>query len=147
MAKKAPAARLVQGGAPETWHTVNGLPGHYHPTLPTPLDQPGLVTSEQLQAFIAAHAERVETARAGWEAFRQERLEQGHPDIGEFDAPACPVELVEINPSQVDNAAAAAREQLAAGTRAVRAARRNGEQDDLIVQSETDAVTAGTQES
>jgi hypothetical protein len=48
MPKKVKAARLVLGGAPESWHTVVGLPGHFHPTLPTPLDQPGLPTLEQV---------------------------------------------------------------------------------------------------
>jgi hypothetical protein len=55
MPKKVKAARLVLGGAPESWHTVVGLPGHFHP-IPTPLDQPGLPTLEQVEAFLAAHA-------------------------------------------------------------------------------------------
>ena len=54
-AKKAPAARLTLGGAPESWHTVVGLPRHYHPSLPTPLDQPGLPPLAVVEAFLAAH--------------------------------------------------------------------------------------------
>lgn len=35
--KKAQGLRHSLGGAPQTWHTVEGLPGLYHPTKPVSL--------------------------------------------------------------------------------------------------------------
>ena len=39
--KRQKALRLTLGGAPDTWHTVVGLPGHYHPSIPAPVGGPG----------------------------------------------------------------------------------------------------------
>jgi hypothetical protein len=97
MPKKVKAARLVLGGAPECWHAVVGLPGHFHPTIAVPLDQPGLVTSEILDAFLAAHAEKVTAAAAAWERSAPSGSRRGTADIGEFDTPPAPVELVELD--------------------------------------------------
>ena len=32
---------LKLGGAPNTWHTVEGLPGYFHPKIPVPVDAVG----------------------------------------------------------------------------------------------------------
>jgi hypothetical protein len=42
---------LTLGGAPETWHNVDGLPGLYHPSIPAPL--PDGLTVEQAKDFHA----------------------------------------------------------------------------------------------
>jgi hypothetical protein len=97
MPKKVKAARLVLGGAPETWHAVVGLPGHFHPTIAVPLGHAGLITSEILDAFLAAHAEKITAAAAGWETFREQRIADGKGDIGEFQTPAAPVEIVDLD--------------------------------------------------
>ena len=36
------ALRLNLPGAPEEWHFIPGVPGLYHPTIPTPIDSVGL---------------------------------------------------------------------------------------------------------
>jgi hypothetical protein len=140
--KAVPAARLALAGAPECWHAVVGLPGHFHPTIPVPLDQHGLVTSEQLHAFLTAHAENVAAAAAGWETFRREQIAKGHGDIGDFQTPEPPVELVDLDHALVEEHAAAAREQRAASARAAAAARRNGDGDAPNVQAELNAAGA-----
>lgn len=33
--------RLTLGGAPNTFHTIPGLPGHYHPSIPQPVGGEG----------------------------------------------------------------------------------------------------------
>jgi hypothetical protein len=38
---KTPALLLTLGNAPNTWHTVEGLPGHFHPVIPAPVGGPG----------------------------------------------------------------------------------------------------------
>lgn len=43
---------LTLGGAPETWHTVEGLPGYFHPKIPVPVGEPGFAP---LEAAEAAH--------------------------------------------------------------------------------------------
>lgn len=32
---------LTLGNAPNTWHTVEGLPGYFHPQFPVPVGAPG----------------------------------------------------------------------------------------------------------
>jgi hypothetical protein len=141
MPKKVKAARLVLGGAPETWHAVVGLPGHFHPTIAVPHGHAGLITSEILDAFLAAHAEKITAAAAGWETFREQRIADGKGDIGEFQTPAAPVEIVDLDERLADEHAHAAREQRAASARATAAARRAGDGDAPNVNAETQALT------
>jgi hypothetical protein len=141
MPKKVKAARLVLGGAPESWHAVVGLPGHFHPTIPVPLDQPGIVPSAILEAFLAAHTEKVTAAAVAWDELRTQQLADGKSDIGEFAPPSAPVEIVELDAALVDEHAHAAREQRAASARAAAAARRNGDADAPNVNAETQALT------
>lgn len=35
--------KLTLGNAPNTWHTVEGLPGFFHPQIIVPVDEPGFV--------------------------------------------------------------------------------------------------------
>lgn len=140
--KTVPAARLCTPGAAEGWHTVDGLPGHFHPLIAVPLDQPGTVTGEQLRAFLAHHAERVTAAAAEWEAFRAVQIEKGLGDIGAFQVPACPVELVELPEVDVDEHALMAREQRARSARAAAKARREGRGSEPNVKAEFGAAGA-----
>jgi hypothetical protein len=39
MAEKVPCLRLSLGGAPATWHTVDGLSGLFHPDIPVPVPE------------------------------------------------------------------------------------------------------------
>lgn len=39
--KGVKALRLTLGGAPDTWHTVVGLPGWFHTQIPVPVGGPG----------------------------------------------------------------------------------------------------------
>jgi hypothetical protein len=48
---KVPALRLTLGGAPNTWHTVDGLPGHFHPQIPAPVGGPGECPLEAAQLY------------------------------------------------------------------------------------------------
>jgi hypothetical protein len=145
MPKKVKAARLVLGGAPESWHAVVGLPGHFHPTIPVPLDQPGIVPSAILDAFLTAHAEKVTAAAVAWDELRAQQLADGKADIGEFAPPVAPVEIVELDAALAGEHAQAAREQRAQSARAAAAARRNGEGEAPNVTAETQALT-GAQE-
>ena len=37
---------LNLGGAPNTWHSVVGLMGWFHPTIPVPVGEPGCVPAD-----------------------------------------------------------------------------------------------------
>lgn len=43
--------RLTLPGAPNTPHTLSGLPGHYRPDIPTPVGGDGEITLELAQQF------------------------------------------------------------------------------------------------
>lgn len=45
---------LTLGGAPETWHTVEGFPGYFHPRIPVPVGEPGFTPLEAAQAATKA---------------------------------------------------------------------------------------------
>ena len=45
---------LDLGGAPETWHTVEGLPGYFHPKIAVPVGEPGFTPLEAAQAASKA---------------------------------------------------------------------------------------------
>jgi hypothetical protein len=52
-AAKVPALKLTLGGAPATWHSVDGLLGFYHPDIPTPLGGPGECPLDVAEAAAA----------------------------------------------------------------------------------------------
>lgn len=79
--EKVPALRLTLGNAPHTWHSVQDLPGFYHPDIPAPVGGPGeasveaakaaskdegcAVKLEQISAADAKHArEQIEALRS-----------------------------------------------------------------------------------
>jgi hypothetical protein len=45
---------LTLGGAPETWHTVEGLPGYFHPRIAVPVGEPGFTPEDAAQAASKA---------------------------------------------------------------------------------------------
>lgn len=136
-----PALLLQLPGAPETWHTVDGLPGHFHPEIPTPIgDGPGEVPAAIADGFFAAHEDRVETARVAAEAFRAERLEDGLPDPGEFVEPECPVKRVEVSQTRAKQAAEELDELHRQARRELRSAVRAGEAGPQI-ENQAEAVS------
>jgi len=44
---------LSLGGAPESWHVVEGFEGWFHPLKPVPVEEPGFPSLEQAQAADA----------------------------------------------------------------------------------------------
>jgi hypothetical protein len=71
--------RLTLGGAPDTPHTVAGLPGLYRPGAPTPVGGPGEATLEQAQAAHDAAGvpvELVEIPSGDLDRLRGEQTEQ-----------------------------------------------------------------------
>ena len=75
-AEKVPALKLTLGGAPETWHIVEGG-GYVHPRVPSPVAGPGepsLAAAEKLSAdpgcavtlvrITSAQAEQARKTRA-----------------------------------------------------------------------------------
>jgi hypothetical protein len=145
--KTVPAVRLCVAGAAEDWHTVDGLSGHYHPLTAVPLDQPGLLSRDLLDAFLAHHGERVAAAAAVWETFRGEQIEKGLGDVGPFQTPSCPVELVELPETHVEDHAQMAREQRTRSARELAKARRAGRGGEPNVKAELGAAGAETQET
>lgn len=91
---KVQAAKLTLGGAPEVPHVVDGLPGHFTPNIPRPLDD--VLTADVVKAFVKSHAERVKQAKKDWDEFEKQQAEQGYRPGGPqpFVTPECPVELV-----------------------------------------------------
>lgn len=59
-APKVPALKLSLGGAPSTWHSVDGLPGFYHPDHPTPVGGPGEAPLELAREYSANDGAPVE---------------------------------------------------------------------------------------
>ena len=45
---------LTLGGAPDTWHTVEGLTGYVHPKIAVPVGEPGFTPEEVAQAASRA---------------------------------------------------------------------------------------------
>lgn len=60
MSSKVKALRLTLGNAPNTWHVVEGLPGFFHPTSPTPVGEFGCPTEDQAKAAVKAEGCPVE---------------------------------------------------------------------------------------
>lgn len=149
---KVPALRLCHGGAPASWHQVTGLPGLFHPDIPAPVGGEGdLLTLEAAEEFIAAHAAEVEKARAAWDEFEAERVEDGLRDQPiPFEEPPCPVELVRITDKQADDAREELQVALGASRKAVRAARRRakGDKDGALLEQAKDeqAAVSGSKE-
>lgn len=149
---KVPAFKLCHGGAPSSWHQVNGLPGLFHPEIPVPVGGDGdLLTLEAAEEFIAAHAAEVEKARAAWDEFEAERVEDGLRDAPiPFEEPPCPVELVRVTEKQADDAREELQVALGASRKAVRAARRRakGDNDGALLEQAKDeqAAVSGSKE-
>lgn len=147
--KKAPKAPLnvaalklsTAGNPPDTWHTVSGLPGHFHPAIPTPLDQPGGPTTEQAETFITAHKDTVALAVTEAAEFRKQRLEDGFGDPGEFVEPACPVELVNISEPAAEKANGEIADHHRLARRALRDAAKAGDAALPHVQAQDAAIT------
>ena len=55
---------LKLGGAPNTWHTVEGLPGYFHPKIPVPVDAAGFPNVEQAKAASKDRGCPVELVKA-----------------------------------------------------------------------------------
>jgi len=94
MAAKRQGLRLNLPGAPNTPHTVPGVPGYFYPDAPTPVGGPG-----ELSLEAAKDCDR---------------------DKG------CPLELIEIKPSEVEAAEELAAETLAEGRKGLIVAQRQG---------------------
>ena len=45
-----PALKHTLGNAPSTWHVVVGLPGYFHPDIPSPVGGPLEATVEEAKA-------------------------------------------------------------------------------------------------
>jgi hypothetical protein len=81
-------------GAPEGWHTVDGLKGLVHPSIPVP--------HRNAAGFVEAHKQRVPQLRKEHDQL-EERMEQ----MGwrrnwkrEFIEPPCPVKVVHLTEKQ-----------------------------------------------
>jgi hypothetical protein len=94
LASKRQGLRLSLPGAPNTPHTVPGLPGYFYPDAPTPVGEPGELS--------------IQAAK-------------------EFDKdPGCPLELVDIKASEIDDAVELAAETIAEGQKGIVAAQQRG---------------------
>jgi hypothetical protein len=94
LVSKRQGLRLSLPGAPNTPHTVPGVPGYYYPDAPTPVGGPG-----ELPLDAAKHLDR----------------ERG-----------CPLELVDIKPSEVEAAEELAAETVVEGRKGIVVAKRQG---------------------
>jgi len=73
--KKLMGLVLTLGGAPNTWHSVNGFDGLYHPSIPVLLDDVG-VHEEQAQAAHANEGCPLALVEVKDEAASREALQQ-----------------------------------------------------------------------
>lgn len=94
MASKRQGLRLSLPGAPNTPHTVPGVPGYFYPEAPTPVGGEGELSMEAAEAF--------------------------DKDKG------CPLQLVDIKPSEVEDAEELAAEAVEDGRKGIVAAQQRG---------------------
>jgi hypothetical protein len=107
--------RLTLGGAPNTPHRITGFPGLYRANSPTPVGGDGDVLSvEDAKRLIADHDARERARKEEWEKFEAEREARGERPDGPhpFELQPCPVELVDVKASEVDEARETARRDL-----------------------------------
>jgi hypothetical protein len=84
--EKVPALLLTLGGAPSTWHALQGLPGFYHPDIPSPVGGPGEAPLEAAQELARAPGAPVKLVKitpkqaelAREEIARQRKDARGH---------------------------------------------------------------------
>lgn len=86
--------RLDLPGAPNTAHTVPGVPGYFYPDAPTPVGEVGELSLEAAKEYDKAKG--------------------------------CPLELIEIKPSEVEDAEQLAVDSVREGRKGLQAAHRDG---------------------
>jgi hypothetical protein len=86
-------------GAPEGWHTVDGLPGLVHPSIPVP--------HTNAAGYVKAHTERIPQLRKEHDALEREMEKQEWRRNGKrlFVEPPCPVKVVYVTEKEAQDGA------------------------------------------
>lgn len=84
--KRQKALRLTLGGAPESWHTVAGLSGHFHPSIPTPVGGPGEVPVDVAEEYAKQDGAPVELVDVTAEQAQKAREEIAQLRVGAAQA-------------------------------------------------------------